>query len=204
MSNLPVRNEYFLGLDLGRRQDFSALVVLERRLFARNTRYVDSLTKWEQSLIVRYARQFKLGTAYGEVAAETARIYRAVEQKGPATLVFDQTGVGDAVEEMIREHLRGARTEGVIITQEIKRDIYASLEMLLEKGELRIPTNCHSSNELKEELLTVEIRRVGLGYKYGAFEKDTHDDLVMALGLAAWRERLGRSRDRQPIRLPGY
>jgi phage FluMu gp28-like protein len=203
--NKPIeRNEYFLGLDLGRKQDHSALVILERNLAAVNTRYIDETTTWRQSLSVRYARQFPLGTAYGSVTEEVARVYHSVTQRGPALLVFDQTGVGDAVAEMIRANLRGARVEGVVITQEIKRDIYASIETLLEREELQIPTNCHASAALKQELLTVEIRRAGQGYQFGSFDKDTHDDLVMALGLACWRERIGRTKSQPGSRLPGY
>jgi phage FluMu gp28-like protein len=194
MINHHVKKEFFLGLDLGRKRDHSALVILERTFEAKHTRYVDSTTRWEQSMIVRYARQFPLGKSYGDLSREVARVYRATERLGPAVLVFDQTGVGDAVDELIKDNLRGANVEGVVITQELKRDIYAAIETVLEKGELKIPTNCHNSNELKQELLTVEIRRVGQGYKYGAFHKDAHDDMVMALGLACWRERFNRPR----------
>lgn len=193
-ANQLVRKEYFMGLDLGRKRDHSALVILERTLEAINTRYVDITTRWKQSLIVRYARQFPLGKSYGDLTQEVARVYRSTEKLGPVTLVFDQTGVGDAVDELIRENLRGAKIEGLVITQEIKRDIYAAIETLLEKGDLLIPTNCHNSKELKHELLNVEIRRIGQGYKYGAFRKDAHDDMVMALGLACWRERFQRPR----------
>ncbi len=204
MSNQLVKNEYFLGLDLGRKQDHSALVIIERSQRAMNTRYIDAYTKWEEFLSVRYAKQWKLGTAYGEVSKEVASIYKKVEALGRSVLVFDQTGVGDAVYEMIREHLRGATVEGVVITQELKRDLYAALETNLEQNKLKIPEDCYSSRELKQELLTVEIRRIGYGYKYGAFEKDAHDDLVMALALACWRERIGHRNSNPNIRLPGF
>jgi phage FluMu gp28-like protein len=198
------RNEYFLGLDLGRKQDHSALVILERSLRAMNTRYVDAYTQWQSFLSVRYAKQWKLGAAYGQVASEVAEVFRKVEAHGRSVLVFDQTGVGDAVDEMIREHLRGATVEGVVLTQELKRDMYAALETALEQGRLKISERCAASRELKDELLKVEIRRIGLGYKYGAFEKDTHDDLVMALAIACWRERIGRRGANGGERLPGF
>ncbi len=204
MSNPLQKNEYFLGLDLGRKQDHSALVILERSLRAMNTRYVDAYTKWETFLSVRYAKQWKLGTSYGEVAREVGEVFRKVEALGRAVLVFDQTGVGDAVFEMIREHLRGSNVEGVVLTHELKRDMYAAIETSLEQGNLKISDGCHSSRELKEELLKVEIRRVGFGYKYGAFEKDSHDDLVMALALACWRERIGSKSGPPNQRLPGF
>jgi phage FluMu gp28-like protein len=203
MSQLQ-KNEYFLGLDLGRKQDHSALVILERSLKAMNTRYIDAYTKWETFLSVRYVKQWRLGTAYGEVAAEVGAVFKKVEPLGKSVLVFDQTGVGDAVFEMIREHLKGSNVEGVVITHELKRDMYAALETNLEQEKLKIAANCHSSRELKEELLKVEIRRVGFGYKYGAFEKDSHDDLVMALALACWRERMGQRSSTPNVRLPGF
>jgi phage FluMu gp28-like protein len=204
MSTQLQKNEYFLGLDLGRKQDHSALVIVERSLRALNTRYIDAYTKWESFLSVRYAKQWKLGKAYGEVAKEVGDVFRKVEALGRSVLVFDQTGVGDAVFEMIREHLRGSNVEGVVITQELKRDMYSSLETNLEQGKLKIPEDCYSSRELKQELLSVEIRRIGFGYKYGAFEKDSHDDLVMALALASWRERIGQRGNMPNQRLPGF
>lgn len=204
MSNPLQKNEYFLGLDLGRKQDHSALVIVERSLRAMNTRYIDAYTKWESFLSVRYAKQWKLGTAYGDVAKEVGTIFKKVEALGRSVLVFDQTGVGDAVFEMIREHLRGSNVEGVVITHELKRDMYAAIETNLEQEKLKIPEDCHASRELKQELLTVEIRRVGFGYKYGAFDKDAHDDLVMALALACWRERIGQRGIAPNQRLPGF
>lgn len=198
------KNEYFLGLDLGRKQDHSALVILERSLRAVNTRYVDAYTQWETQLSVRYAKRWKLGTSYGEVAAAVGDVYRKVEALGRCVLVFDQTGVGDAVYEMIRENLRGTNVEGVVLTHELKRDMYSALETNLEQGKLKIAEACQASRELKQELLTVEIRRVGFGYKYGAFDKGAHDDLVMALAIACWRERMGHRPTTSLERLPGF
>lgn len=204
MSNQLVKNEYYLGLDLGRKQDHSALIVLERCQRAINTRYIDATTKWEERLSVRFAKQWKLGTPYGDVAKEVGNIYRKIEPLGKPVLVVDQTGVGDAVYEMIKDQLRGANLEGVVINQELKRDMYAAMETNLEQGKLQIAFDCLAVKELKQELLTVEIRRVGYGYKFGAFEKDAHDDLVMALALACWRERIGHSSNRPHYRLPGF
>ncbi len=204
MTNHLVKNEYYLGLDLGRKQDHSALIVLERCQRAVNTRYVDSTTEWEQRLAVRYAKQWKLGTPYGDVAKEVGVIYRKIELLGKPILVVDQTGVGDAVFEMIKGQLRGANLEGVVINQELKRDMYAAMETNLEQGKLQIALDCQAAKELQQELLTVEIRRVGYGYKYGAFEKNAHDDLVMALAMACWRERIGIEEFRPNTRLPGF
>ncbi|WP_031499730.1 hypothetical protein [Bryobacter aggregatus] len=204
MSNQLVRNEYFLGLDLGRKRDHSALIVLERSQRAINTRYIDATTQWEERLNVRYAKQWRLGTPYGDLAKEVGTLYRKVETLGRTVLVVDQTGVGDAVYEMIRDQLRGANLEGIVISQELKRDMYAAIETSLEQGKLRIAADCLAAKELQQELLTVEIRRVGQGYKYGAFDKDAHDDLVMALALACWRERIGQTNLRPQTRLPGF
>lgn len=191
-SNQLIRNEYFVGLDLGRKRDHSAIVVIERRLQAINTRYIDINTKWRETQHVRYARQWTLGTPYGDVAKDVAALYQRLAPMGKTHIIIDQTGVGDAVYEMLRSELRGIHIEGVVITNELKRDIYAAIEVGLEQRTLKISPDLMASKALKQELLTVEIRRSGLAYKFGAFDKDTHDDLVMALGLAAWRIRSGR------------
>lgn len=192
MSNQLIRSDYYLGLDLGRKQDHSALVVIERKLQALNTRYIDINTKWKETVHVRYARQWRLGVPYGDVARDVANLYRRIEPLGKCCLVVDQTGVGDAVYEMLRGEMRGMNIEGVVITNELKRDIYAAIEVALEQRMLKISPDVLAAKALKQELLTVEIRRSGNSYKFGAFDKDTHDDLVMALGLACWRVRSGK------------
>ena len=91
--------KYFLGLDVGRRQDHAALVVLGRA--------------WRQPenssgplLSIYFAircHRFRLGTAYHEIESETANTFQIIKRRGSLTnLVVDQSGVGDPVVEALR------------------------------------------------------------------------------------------------------
>jgi hypothetical protein len=60
--------------------------------------------------------------------------------------------------------------------------------MALEKGELRLAKTMKELGALKRELLDVRMnRRSGGGVRFGAEAFGQHDDLVIALALAAWQ-----------------
>src|SRR5262245_43983021 len=90
--------EYFIGLDLGRTQDFTALAVLERRAVA------SPGAKPEYAL--RRLQRFPLGTAYTQIVPAVAAL-RSKEPLRQAPLLVDQTGVGRAVVDMLRQTASG-------------------------------------------------------------------------------------------------
>src|SRR5262249_50371566 len=84
--NAPVREiemsvTYYSGLDLGRTQDHSALVVIER--------------SEEGVLAVRHIHRWPLGTSYPQIADDLKSLFAAPPLQG-STLVIDHTGVGVA------------------------------------------------------------------------------------------------------------
>lgn len=84
---------YFIGLDLGQRQDFSALSVIELHSWYTGWRNaVDFSRQSAHSLRVRYLRRFPLGTAYPEVMRHTLALIERLGQR--TTLVADATGLG--------------------------------------------------------------------------------------------------------------
>src|SRR4051794_10248892 len=82
-----------LGLDLGQRMDFTALVVVEaeRRQDARGRREVHHT--------VRLVERLPLGTSYPDVAARVVQATSAIERKtGTAPILYlDATGLGTPV-----------------------------------------------------------------------------------------------------------
>src|SRR6266852_3369831 len=94
-------NCYFIGLDLGQAQDFTALAVLERPLVAPR----DPPAKRRPAYALRHLQRFPLGTHYGEIT----QTLRGLLQKPPlpgAFLVVDQTAVGRAVVDLLADGLR--------------------------------------------------------------------------------------------------
>ncbi len=69
-----------------------------------------------------------------------------------------------------------------------KRDLIASLEVLLESGELRIARRLKDVGALVKELLDMRTTTAVSGkMRIGAEGCGEHDDLVIALALACWR-----------------
>jgi hypothetical protein len=69
-----------------------------------------------------------------------------------------------------------------------KKDLIGEVQVLLEKGELRIARELKFGGMLKRELLDMQAReRAGGGVRTGAEGRGQHDDLVLALALACWK-----------------
>lgn len=109
----------------------------------------------------------------------------------------DATGVGLPVIEMMRDY--GVSVRAVYLTggQNVREDdqgtifipkylLVSRLQVLFQQDRLKIPAGAEA---LKNELLNFEIKVSEEGKDtYGAFKTGTHDDQVVALGLATWSE----------------
>jgi len=69
-----------------------------------------------------------------------------------------------------------------------KQDLMSGLQLLLERGELRIAKQLPEAGSLLRELrdMRMEIRTSGKA-KMGAEGYGEHDDLVIAVALSCWR-----------------
>jgi len=180
---------FFVGLDLGQKQDFSAVAVVEPT---------------PQCMRVRHLERLPLGTPYVKVVSRVSEIMRHPALAQRSRLVVDATGVGAPVVEMLRAVRPPCRVTAVTITAgEIargggeewhvpKKDLMAGLQVLLESGRLKIPRKLEAAATLVRELTDVRLNpkpggRVGIGADgYGE-----HDDLALAVALACWRARRG-------------
>src|SRR5262249_15051200 len=88
-------SDFFVGLDLGQAQDFTALAVLERPPNDGPEGPVYAL---------RHLVRWPLGTPYTAIVPAVARIVSAAPLCG-CDLVADQTGVGRALVDMLRQAL---------------------------------------------------------------------------------------------------
>jgi len=181
---------FYVGLDLGQRRDYTAVVAVER-----------IPVKVGHILHVRHAERVALGTAYPKVVERMRTIVQHQELRGKCALVVDATGVGAPVVDMLRAGQLGCEIVAVTITggerehqgagrwSVPKRDLVGGVQVLLEKGELKIAAMLREAETLRAELLAVR-QQAGVGgrVRMGA-EEGEHDDLVMALALACWRAR---------------
>ena len=189
---------FYIGLDLGQRQDHSAVAIVEKP---------DARLVWmagQKTLMVRRVERMALGTPYPRVVARVREIVQGVTQiAGECTLVVDGTGVGAPVVELLRSAGLGCGVTAVTITggekesgsgaawNVPKRDLIAGVQLALEKGDLRIARHMKDAGALVRELINVRVT-AGLGtgkVRIGANGSGQHDDLVIALALACWRAR---------------
>jgi hypothetical protein len=183
----------YLGLDLGKARDHSALVILERAADPVGIDPVNFIQRRELRLRVRHAERIPLGTPYlalvPRLRSIIERIAKSFPPPAPISLVVDASGVGAPVFEMLQRARLGVHLVPVTITgggqaspnphggYSVPRAVLLStLRILFEKETLRISSRVPARAQLIEELATVTPEG----------PSSSHDDLVMALALAAW------------------
>ncbi len=186
---------YFLGIDLGQRRDHTAIAIVERR-----DERMAFLTPQYAGVYVRHLERVPLGTPYPMVVERVRRILANDELAGRSSITVDATGLGVPVVEMLRGARLGCEVCPVTITSGArehaagmgwnvpKKDLLAGVQVLLEKGELRIAKRLKEAGSLLRELMDVKFRQGDGGrVRMGADGSGEHDDLVIALALACWR-----------------
>lgn len=201
MRLLESTSEHFVGVDLGQRQDFTALCVVER--LERRYDAVDRVT-WqnfrETTYCLRYLQRVPLGTTYPAVVARVMKLVKNPKMTGGCELVVDATGVGGAVLDMLREAWPDGRLVPVTITggkspvqsgaawSVPKRDLVVGLQVMFEKGEMRIAGNVPEYGKFLKELGGMRVKVSASGHdSYGNRRQGEHDDLVLAVAMACWR-----------------
>ncbi len=200
MRILEETREHFVGVDLGQKQDFTALCVVER--LQRRFDAVDPVT-WqnlrETTYCLRYLQRVPLGTPYPAVVARVMKLVKNPKMMGGCEVVVDATGVGGAVLDMLREAWPGGRLVPVTITggnapvpsgagwNVPKRDLVVGLQVMFEKQEMRIAGNVPESGNFLRELAGMRVKLSASGHdSYGTRRRGEHDDLVLAVAIACW------------------
>lgn len=185
---------FFIGLDLGQAQDFTAFVVIERN----NQEPAPEEQRQQLSYSVRHIERFALGTPYTRISKAMRQVISNPALSGGSCLVVDATGVGKAVVDLLKQE--GIPLKQVTITggEKVsrdggaftvpKRDLVAMLQVLLQNKRLQIASNLPLSQVLVKELLDfrMKIDERTAHESFGAWREGTHDDLVLAVALAVW------------------
>ncbi len=186
---------FFLGLDLGKLRDYTALVIIEKVGFGRTA-----------ELHTRYLSRWKLGTPYPEIVDDVVKLLQRDElAKQPCTLGIDGTGVGVAVTDLFRQQPIKAEMRFISITggdtvnaegdtiRVPKKELVASVQIALQTARLKIASSLPNAKVLERELKDFEVKITDTGHAtFGAWREGAHDDLVLALAIASW---LARTRE---------
>ncbi len=194
---MEMRERHFLGLDLGQKQDYTAIAVLEKSEVQTGFDYAKWGPVMETRYNLRHLERVALGTPYTEVAERVRDVW---DRAGRCPVAADATGVGAPVMDLLRESGLGCELIPVTITGGMgetrgggtwrvpKRDLVVGLQVLLEKGRLRIAAGMMEGETLVKELREMRVKVSTAGHEgYEAWRDGAHDDLVLAVALACWR-----------------
>jgi hypothetical protein len=184
-------SRFFVGLDLGQSQDYTALAILERpQLYPGSRPAVYSL---------RHLQRFERGTSYPAIVKGVRAILARPPLAAAAVyLAVDATGVGRPICDLIRPVFPAMAaitiTGGRDVTQDWdgfcvpKRDLVGVLQVLLQGRRLKIAKGLPEAENLAHELGSFKVKvNVHSGNEtFESWREKDHDDLVLAVALAAW------------------
>lgn len=180
--------DFTIGVDLGKMNDYTAIAVVEAD------------REDEVRFLVRHLERFSIGLPYPRQVERIAALYGAVAEQGTTELVVDQTGVGQAVVDLLWDS--GLAPIAVTITGGLstsegqggearlpKRDLVSSLQVATQTGQLKVAARAALAKTLEEEMLAFRYSINARGHdSYGNDARESpHDDLVLALALAVWQ-----------------
>jgi hypothetical protein len=189
----------YVGLDLGKKSDFTALIFIEPFLPTDPEEHGGKFV-YEVSRIER----IPLGTPYPKIARLLEKTYKQL-LKSPdfnyVHIVVDEGGVGTAVTDQVVELIPNADIYRVTLTGGLrprwsdartvslpKPQMVSTLIALFEARRLWVWADMKNAfEELKEELHNYQLKITQEGHdQYGAMKIGAHDDIASAIGLAAW------------------
>src|SRR5664279_3703898 len=214
---MPIRTIYFVGLDLGQKQDPTAMAVVEWAEYNGAWDAVAYDYRKETALSLRYLERIPLGTPYPEVVYRVGCTMRSRQLAGAECrhLVVDGTGVGPAVVDLLWQEDLQSKLWPVTITggdteryadeyyRVPKRDLIVGLQVLMQQGGLQIAEGMKEGATLVKEMADMRVKISGSAHEqFGAWRSGEHDDLVLAVALACWGVRRAAPRvRRQQVRL---
>jgi hypothetical protein len=175
---------FYVGLDLGQSQDYSAACVLEAQ--GETGAY---------SYDVRYLEQLPLGTPYPRVVDAIRTLVARPPLLGQVELIIDQTGVGRPIYDMFVE--AGLCPVGITITGGVsyhgesahqyhvaKILLVGTVQKFLQSGRLRIGARLAHASTLQQELRDFRVKVTKAANEVYSAREGQHDDLLLSVACA--------------------
>lgn len=195
---------YYIGVDIGQAYDYSAIAGLKVHQRFREKSSLPGTIQYEhepQMIVSNYQlkilEQIPIGTKYQEIVRMLQKITEHIEIARAHYLIVDMTGVGRPVVEMMRD--AGLAPIGVQITSGYaigendygynvpKKDIVATLLTIYQNGRIEEPEDNEFVPIFEEQLKSFHYKINPRGHETFQAERESiHDDLVLAVALAAW------------------
>jgi len=110
------RHQFFVGVDFGKRHDYTAIAVLEKRRWITGP---PDRVYFARDVSIRYSirhlERFPLGTSYFDIGARIGQIVRGLRGES-FEIVVDSTGVGEAAVEIVKKQKLSPVGHSVTIT----------------------------------------------------------------------------------------
>jgi len=161
-------HRYWAGLDLAKVEDYTVLVIVD-----------------EDCHVVAVDRFHRV-----DWSVQIGRIHSLCNRYHRAHILVDSTGAGEPVFEALRH--AGCSVDAYPFTMKSKSALVDNLAMMLERGAIRLPRP-ELWPEGIDELEGFEYSITENGHTRSGAPSGMHDDCVVALALAAWQRRKGKS-----------
>jgi hypothetical protein len=158
----------------------------------------EATPKREQIYAVRHLERFSLGTPYPAICERMVKLFAQPPLSG-ATLAVDQTGVGRAVLDMIRRARPLATIRPITITaghavvpdgpgwHVAKKELVGVMQVLFQSRRLQVARLLPMASVLVKELETFRVKiTASANETFESWRERDHDDLVLAVAMAAW------------------
>jgi hypothetical protein len=206
---LPRSSRFVVGVDLGQSTDPTAIAVLEKK-----TGVIDSRSDCERHcnivgapqkpafrIEVRHLQRLPLGLTYPTIVKHVGELLGRApltdNKQKPTELVIDETGVGRAVADIFVESglklIRVTITAGNEVTPQrnnrwnvSKSILISNLDALLNTGQLKFAAALLEADAMRAELQDMRRKLSETGKATYAARVGKHDDLVLAVAIAAW------------------
>lgn len=153
--------QYVAGWDIAKEKDWSVLTIIDV----------------ETGRMVYFERFQKL-----DYTVQAEKVLDVCKEYNSASLLFDQTGVGTAVADIIYEKNKNPdqAISGFTFTNDSKSDMINKLKIRVERDKSWIA----NVPVLQAELMSLQVKRTDLGKPKYEAPDGSHDDCVMSLALA--------------------
>ena len=178
MRTLESISEFFVGLDLGQKRDFSAFCVVERRVEMFDVKDPVTWNFLRRTVFhLRHLGRVPLGTPYPEVVERMVTMMQSPALRGRCELVVAVTITG------------GDAAVRVGTAWKVpKRDLVLGLQAMFEAGDVEIAGGIPETEKFVKELMGMQVKVSAAGHdSYGSWREGEHDDLVLAAALGCWR-----------------
>jgi hypothetical protein len=155
--------------------------------------------KTETRYAVRHLERFELGTSYPAICKRVVELFAEPRLKN-GTLLVDQTGVGRPVVDMLRRARPKARIRPITITSGNavvpdgagyhvpKKDLVSAMQVLFQSRRIQVARSLPNADVLVKELESFRVKiTMSANETFEAWRDRDHDDLVLAVALAAWK-----------------